>query len=69
MYLSLQNYGTVAMVKTSIYDVDAKCAAMVKTSIYDVDAKCAAMVKTSIYDVDAKCAADTSLLASQDNSL
>ena len=27
LYLSLQNYSTVTMVKTSIYDVDAKCAA------------------------------------------
>ena len=27
LYLSLQNYSTVTMVKTSIYDVNAKCAA------------------------------------------
>ena len=27
LYLSLQNYSTVTMVKTNIYDVDAKCAA------------------------------------------
>ena len=27
LYLSLQNYSTVKMVKTSIYDVNAKCAA------------------------------------------
>ena len=26
LYLSLQNYSTVTMVKTSIYDVNAKCA-------------------------------------------
>ena len=27
LYLSLQNYSTVTMVKASIYDVNAKCAA------------------------------------------
>ena len=27
LYLSLQNYSIVTMVKTSIYDVNAKCAA------------------------------------------
>ena len=27
LYLSLQNYSTVTIVKTSIYDVNAKCAA------------------------------------------
>ena len=27
LYLSLQNYSTVTMVKTSIYDVNANCAA------------------------------------------
>ena len=27
LYLSLQNYSTVTMVKTGIYDVNAKCAA------------------------------------------
>ena len=27
LYLSLQNYSTVTMVKTSIYDVNVKCAA------------------------------------------
>ena len=27
LYLSLQNYSTVTMVKTRIYDVNAKCAA------------------------------------------
>ena len=27
LYLSLQNYGTVTMVKTGIYDINAKCEA------------------------------------------